>query len=198
MVYFEDVKPSRRSPAVVGTSKGGGTFPSDSNNKWFAVQTSPNREKLASFHLRNQAFLTFLPVRRVTRRHARRIDTVLRPFFPGYLFISLNIDVQRWRSVNGTVGVARLIAHGEVPTAIPTGIIEALLDSCGVDGTVRWRPDLCLGDSVKVIEGPLTGFVGQVERLDDAGRVRVLLEVMGGRVPMLLSHDCVARANSGL
>src|ERR1051326_1035679 len=60
--------------------------------RWYAVNCLSNREFLAAAHLKNQGFQTFLPCRRQTRRHARKFDTVLRPFFPGYLFVLLDLD----------------------------------------------------------------------------------------------------------
>src|ERR1700694_1974440 len=74
--------------------------------RWFAVQSLARRERWAAKHLRNQNFSVFLPCRRTTRRHARKLETILAPFFPGYLFVSLDLARDRWRSVNGTFGVA--------------------------------------------------------------------------------------------
>src|SRR5690349_20642365 len=79
---------------------------SRSGRRWYAVQCLSNREGGAAAHLENQNFPVFLPRRRKTCRHARRIETVLVPFFPGYLFVTLDLSKDRWRSVNGTYGVA--------------------------------------------------------------------------------------------
>ncbi len=76
--------------------------------RWFAVQTLPHREAGACLQLENQGYRVFLPRIRKTRRHARKLDTVLAPFFPRYLFIILDMNRDQWRSVNGTFGVSQL------------------------------------------------------------------------------------------
>ena len=50
-------------------------------------------------------FPGILAARQKMRRHARKIDVVLAPFFPGYLFVQLDLQRDQWRSVNGTYGL---------------------------------------------------------------------------------------------
>src|SRR2546425_10203415 len=75
--------------------------------RWYAVHTLPQREAYAQGHLRNQRFATFLPKRRKTVRHARKLRAIEAAFFPRYLFVVLDLARDQWRSVNGTYGVSR-------------------------------------------------------------------------------------------
>ena len=50
--------------------------------RWYAVHTFPFAEKRAEAQLNNQQFRTFLPKRQKTIRHARKLSTVIAPFFP--------------------------------------------------------------------------------------------------------------------
>src|SRR5689334_23102091 len=171
--------------------------PSD-NSRWYAVQCLAHREAGAASHLVNQGFQMFLPRRRKIRRHARKAETVLVPFFPGYLFVSLDLTRDRWRSVNGTYGVARLVMQGERPAPVPVGIVEALLQSSDDMSVIEWRPDVRPGESVRVVAGVFSDMVGRLERLDGAGRVRVLLQIMGGHVPAVLPEENIVPANSSV
>ena len=83
---------------------------------WFVVQTQPRAEAKAKRHLINQGFTTYLPVYRRRVRHARRSEIALRPLFPGYLFVRLDPEQQRWRSINGTVGVRQILTDGDYST----------------------------------------------------------------------------------
>lgn len=76
---------------------------------WYVAQTLHHREKLAELHLNAQGFRTFFPCFRKTVRHARQLRNVIAPVFPGYIFVNFNRERDRWRSINGTLGVARLI-----------------------------------------------------------------------------------------
>jgi len=166
------------------------------SHRWYAVQCQPHRERGAAVHLASQDYNVFLPWRRKSRRHARRVEAVLRPYFPGYLFISLDPERDRWRPVNGTFGVVRLVMQGDKPAAAPPGMIEALLDCCNPDGILEWQPELVPGQRVRVSAGPFADLVGELERLDASGRVRVLLNIMGSKVPTSLARSDVVPAES--
>jgi len=170
----------------------------ESAERWYAVQCRPHHERIAALHLVNQDFRIFLPLRIKARRHARRIDTVRVPFFPGYLFVRLDLARDRWRSVNGTFGVTRLVMQGDRPAAAPRGIVETLIDTCGEDGVLRWQPALEPGQQVRVLTGPFAELIGELDRMSDGGRVRVLLNIMGTGTAVLLPRDNLVRANSCL
>ena len=167
-----------------------------SSSRWFAVQCLANREALAYVQLQNQDFETFFPRQQKTRRHARKFDVVLAPFFPGYLFVKLDLNRDRWRSVNGTRGVARLVMQGEMPAPAPVGIVEGLMEVCDDTGLVqvRDRDGLEVGQAVRILSGAFVDFIGELDRLDEVGRVRVLLEIMGGRVPIVLPREHIVCA----
>lgn len=167
--------------------------------RWYAVQCLSNRESAAFAHLQNQDFATFLPYRQKTRRHARKIDVVLRPFFPSYLFVQLDLTRHRWRSINGTYGVGRLVMQGDQPAPAPRGVIETLRDACDESGVLHLPGDeLKPGQSVRIIVGAFADLIGVIDRLDDSGRVRVLLDIMGGRTPVLLPLENIARVENSL
>ncbi len=78
-----------------------------SRERWYVAQTLHHREKLAQLHLQAQGFRSFFPRFRRTARHARKLREVVAPIFAGYVFIILDAERDRWRSINGTLGVAR-------------------------------------------------------------------------------------------
>jgi transcription elongation factor/antiterminator RfaH len=156
--------------------------------RWFAVNTLPRREISARQQLTHQGFRSFAPYMIRTVRHARKLRTVRAPVFPGYIFVILHLDRDRWRSVNGTFGVARLVMGGEKPQPIPPGVVEGLLALTDESSLLKRDRDLATGQAVRVIAGPFAGVLGQLARLDDNGRVRVLLDIMGGQVPTLLDR----------
>src|SRR5277367_4580277 len=86
--------------------------PLGSSERWFLVQTQAKREFGAALQLEAQEFRIFLPHVLKTVRHARKTRTIKAAAFPGYLFVALDIRRDRWRSINGTIGVSRLITGG--------------------------------------------------------------------------------------
>src|SRR3954451_5341585 len=144
--------------------------------RWYLVHALAKSERRAQLHLGAQGFRSYLPQFRKTIRHARQLRTVLSPIFPGYLFVALDLDRDRWLSVRSTVGVARLFTQDGRPVPVPAGIVESLIAQS--DGLVTRLDDgLSKGQQVRILSGPFADFVGTLERLDAAGRVQVLLKM---------------------
>ena len=132
----------------------------------------------AAEQLQRQGYRVFLPKQMKTVRHARRIRVALAAYFPGYLFVQLDLASDRWRSVNGTLGVAHLVGRGEHPAAVPRGVVETLMEAADARGVLA-GPPLKAGQTVRITAGAFADQLAVIERLDDAGRVRVLLDIMG-------------------
>ena len=163
------------------------------NERWFLAHTLPKSERRAELHLGAQGFRTYLPQIRKTIRHARQLRTVRAPLFPRYLFVTLDLERDRWLSVRSTVGVSSLFTQDGWPVPVPVGIVESLIEQC--DGNVtRLDTRLVKGQHVRILSGPFADFVGTLKRLDPAGRVQVLLEMMGTSVPVTLHRSALSPA----
>jgi transcriptional antiterminator RfaH len=164
------------------------------NERWFLVHTLPKSEQRADLRLRAQGFCCYTPLFEKTTRHARKLRTVRAPLFPRYLFIVLDLARDSWSPVRGTIGVSRLFSgHDGRPVPVPVGVVESLIERS--DGQVtRLDTELIRGQRVRILSGPFANFAGTLARLDDAGRVRVLLEMMGTEVPVTLYRSALAPA----
>jgi transcription antitermination factor NusG len=162
--------------------------------RWYAVRALARQEIRARAQLENQNFRTFLPLGLKTVRHARKMQTVSAPFFPRYLFVALDLTWQRWRSVNGTIGAAGLVMQGDLPQPVPHGVVETLIGLTDARGLLQFSRDLRVGDRVRIVAGPFFESLAICERLDDGGRVRVLLDIMGGQVPVQMHRDFLIAA----
>jgi transcription elongation factor/antiterminator RfaH len=164
------------------------------SQRWYLVHTLPRKETVAQLHLRAQGFSNFLPRRSKTVRHARKLRMVDAPVFPRYLFVALDLERDRWRSVNGTSGVASLVMAHKRPVAVPRGVVETLIRSSGETGKIRFTHDFQSGQKVRLIAGPFAEALGVLDRLDDAGRIEVLLDIMGGGIRVKLARSWVEPA----
>ena len=127
-------------------------------------------------------------------RHARQLRTVRAPLFPRYLFLILDPERDRWLSVQSTVGVSSLFTCDDRPIPVPEGIVETLIENTDEANLTLFSSGLVAGQSVRILLGPFADFVGTLERLDDAGRVRVLLDMMGTAVPVALRRSAICPA----
>lgn len=162
--------------------------------RWYVVHAQPRAESRAIVQLETQGYHVFCPRYRKTLRHARKKTSILAPLFPNYLFLRLDVSRDQWRAVNGTRGVVRLFMQGETPQPVPHGIVEALQARVSADGAMDLTPKFKIGQAVRISDGPFTDFVGTLEHLDAAGRVRVLLDLLGRSVSVALHCEVLLPA----
>jgi transcription antitermination factor NusG len=67
----------------------------------------------------------------------RKLSTVEAPFFPRYQFIVLDLARHQWHSVNGTIGVSRLVMCGDRPHPVPPGVVEAVIEAADARGVLQ-------------------------------------------------------------
>ena len=164
--------------------------------RWYAVHTQARKEDKAELNLRRQGFEVYCPRLHKQRRHARKVETVRVPFFPSYIFARLDLDAERWRSINGSFGVRSLLAFGDRPSPAPESFVEALMEREARQGILAppvpaFRP----GEALVLEEGPFKDLVGRFERLADNERVMLLLDLMGRDVRVTAPLRAIRRAS---
>ena len=162
--------------------------------RWYVAQSRPHKELYAAANLQNQGFRTFIPQISKTVRHSRRTKTVLAPLFPRYLFVSLDLARDRWRSVRGTFGVSCLVMDGDRPRPVPQGLVEQLIATTNGTGGFNFRDALTLGQNVRFLTGPFADKIGRLVSLDDAGRVAVLLKILGSERQIAVAPEVLMPA----
>jgi transcriptional antiterminator RfaH len=164
--------------------------------RWFVAHTHPHAEGKATAHLTRQGFEIYFPRYLKRRRHARRIETVAAPLFPRYLFVAIDLNLQRWRSISSTVGVGQLVCNGDEPTPVPHGVIEALKSREDVNGFIKLerRAAFRAGDKVRVLDGAFSSCLGLFEGMAERERIAILLDLLGRKVRVVLDSDLVVAA----
>lgn len=164
--------------------------------RWYVVQTQPSAEGKAVAHLARQGFEAYLPRYLKRRRHARRIESVMAPLFPRYLFVTIDMAAQRWRSIQSTIGVSRLVCNGEDPAPVADSVIAALKVREGGDGAIRLDPPprFTPGEQVRIVDGVFASCLGLYEGMTDRDRVAILLDLLGRKVRVFVDDLSVVAA----
>jgi transcriptional antiterminator RfaH len=161
---------------------------------WYLAQVRPNAGHIAERNLVRQGFQIFAPTQQETRRQRGRFVTTDRPLFPGYLFIAGDPEGVRWRAINGTYGVSKLVTFGEsVPAPVPSDLINGLMERCDMEGRLLPPQALNIGDHVHVLSGPFAQFIATVEQIAPNRRVWVLLDLLGGSTRVAISPDMLKK-----
>lgn len=160
--------------------------------KWFLVQLKPNSLARAQTNLARQGFECFVPRERRSVRRSGQFVTADLPVFPGYLFVTLDPEHGKWRVINSTYGVARIVSFGGHPTALPEGLVEEMAKRYAVAGGAP--PPFDVGEEVILREGPFVDFLARVEAVDPLHRVHLLIDFMGRQSRVVVSAQKLSKA----
>jgi transcriptional antiterminator RfaH len=156
---------------------------------WGVVRSLPKREAFAAERLRmDHGFEVFLPLVQTKRAS--------QPLFSGYFFCRI---VDRWRSINSTLGVLCLVRVGDYPARCPDHEINSLKAMIDGHGFVRLpealpppvRRKITVGAKVRIAAGPFGGMSGLYAGMSTNDRERVLLHVLGGQREIRIASNLV-------
>ena len=128
-----------------------------------------------------------IPMETVTEITDNGEKTVERKVCPGYVLVKMVLTDDSWHLVHNVRGATGFV--GSDGKAIP--LTEQEILDLGVEHR-EVVVGYAVGDSVKIVDGPLTGFIGTVEALDiDKNSVSVVVSMFGRETPVDLELDQV-------
>lgn len=168
-----------------------GTCDSGPVVRWLVASTHRHREGFALENLQRQNFACYCPMVSREIRHARRKQTVLRPLFPGYVFVQICEDLTGLRLLHSTYGVRSVVRCGDKPSFIDSGFIDALR-AREVDGAIVHPSSLYhVGQRVYMNGGPFDGLVATIIEMQEKERLVVLLDLLQQSVRVRLPAEKV-------
>lgn len=149
---------------------------------WAAINTHSHREEVAAENLLRQNIRVYFPRELKRVRHARRIQNVLRPLFPGYIFAQVNPELAAWRPILSTVGVRTLVRMGDRPSLIDGGFIDGLR-AREIDGVIaKPASPYQVGQQVRLNGGVFDGLIGRIITMKDQDRLVLLTHLLQQQV----------------
>jgi transcriptional antiterminator RfaH len=161
---------------------------------WYVVHSHPRKESFVCERIGDLGREVFFPT--VSERRAGRSRASIGPLFPGYLFARLSEPEGDLPRVRWTHGVRNVLGNGDGPRPVDDELVEMIRGRADRRGRVRLGAGLRTGDRVRVVDGPLTGLVGVLERSASGPmeRVCVLLEVFHRLTRVELPLDAIRGA----
>ena len=165
----------------------------NSFRSWFAIRTKPKQETVARDQLQHQGFEVYLPLIQARISHARKVSWQPRPFFPGYLFLHLSREEQRWTTIRSTVGVLAAVSFGNVYPPLPDAAITLLQQRHDEQGFISMAAKpatpFMAGERVRLNDGSLSGFEGVFVEMRGEQRALVLLDWMQKQMRVVVAAD---------
>ncbi len=115
--------------------------------------------------------------------------------FPGYILIEMELDQATLNMVTSTPKVLKFLG-GEVPAPLTEKEVERMLAQVkgGVVVTASVKSEFVVGSEIDITEGPFSGFVGIVDKIDEEGeRLTVMVSIFGRLTPVELTFDQVKK-----
>lgn len=116
-----------------------------------------------------------VPMEEVVEEKDGKQKVVLKKKFPGYVLIKMYMSDESWYVVRNTRGVTGFVGPGSKPVPLTDEEIESM----GVSELPK-EIDLELGESVRVISGPLTDFVALVQEISiEKHKIKASVDMFG-------------------
>ena len=132
--------------------------------KWYVVHTYSgyeNKEKtVENRNLQNLLVDIQVPMEEVIEEKDGKQKVTLKKKFPGYVFIKMFMSDESWYVVRNTRGVTGFVGPGSKPVPLT----EEEIESMGIIEMPQ-EIDLEVGESVKIISGPLKDFVAVIQEI---------------------------------
>ncbi len=163
--------------------------------QWYALRVKPHKETFVCRQLQSAEAEFYYPALRVKPVNPR--SKKIRPFFPGYLFVRLDLARDGTAPFQWLPGVQGLVSFGGVPAPVADSFIAELrkrLSAIEAAGGLA-QYDVQPGDTVRIVAGPLAGYEAVFDaHLSGAERVRVLLAFLSaGPQPVELDAEAVQK-----
>ena len=152
--------------------------------RWYVIHTysgyenkvATNIEKMVeNRRLQDLIFEVKIPTEKVVEIKDNKRKEIERKIFPGYVLVKMIVTDETWYIVRNTRGVTGFVGT----TTKPVPLSQEEVDKLGVE-TREITVDYNVGDSVKITDGPIAGFVGVVEEIDmEKQKVKVKVSMFG-------------------
>ncbi len=162
--------------------------------KWYVVHTFSGYENKVATNLQTMVENRKLhdliqeirvPTETVVEMTDNKKREVERKLFPGYVLVKMVMTDDSWYVVRNTRGCTGFVG----PESKPVPLTEEEVLALGVEKK-NFVVNYAVGDNVRIVDGPLEGFIGIVEELDtEKNSVRVRISMFGRETPVELELD---------
>jgi len=172
--------------------------------RWYVINTYSGHEnkvrqnlehRIETMGQRNRVRQVLVPTEQVSElKDGQRVQVEKRTM-PGYVLVQMEMTDDAWSLVKNTPGVTGFVGSRNKPVALSQPEVDRLLhrDTDGAERP-RARAQFAIGETVKVISGPLSDFSGEIAEInEDAAKLKVLVSIFGRETPVEVGYDQVKK-----
>ena len=170
--------------------------------RWYAVNTYSGHEKKVKQNLEHRTTSLgqqrnvrqiVIPTENVSEMKDGQKIQVEKRTMPGYVLVNMDLNEDSWGLVKNTPGVTGFVGSAQKPVPLNQAEIDRLLNRETAERP-RTRAQFSVGESVKVVSGPLSDFSGEIAEInEDASKLKVLVSIFGRETPVEVGFDQVKK-----
>jgi transcriptional antiterminator NusG len=170
--------------------------------RWYVVNTYSGHENKVKQNLEHRVVSlgqqaavrkVVVPTESVSEMKDNQKVTVEKRTMPGYVLVNMELTDDSWTLVKGTPGVTGFVGASNEPVPLTKSEVDRLLHK-EVAVRERTKAQFTIGESVKVVSGPLSDFSGEISEInDDAAKLKVLVSIFGRETPVEVGFDQVKK-----
>jgi transcriptional antiterminator NusG len=170
---------------------------------WYVVHTYSGFEEKVKLSieertdkkgLKEKISRILIPTERVIELRGGKKRESDKKFYPGYILVEMELNDETWHLIRSTPRVTGFVG-GTKPVALSEEEISVILQQIERGPVPQVKTQYQKGDSVRIIDGRFTNFIGSVEDVDlDHARLNVMVSIFGRQTPVELNFFQVERA----
>ncbi|MBV9213565.1 MAG: transcription termination/antitermination factor NusG [Actinobacteria bacterium] len=170
--------------------------------RWYAVNTYSGHENKVKQNLEHRVVSLgqersvrqiVIPTEQISEMKDGQKVQVERRTMPGYVLVNMDLNEDSWTVVKGTPGVTGFVGAQQKPVPLSQPEVDRLLNRETAERP-RTRAQFSIGESVKVVSGPLSDFSGEISEInEDAAKLKVLVSIFGRETPVEVGFDQVKK-----
>jgi transcription termination/antitermination protein NusG len=170
--------------------------------RWYVVNTYSGHEnkvkqnlehRVATMGQKRSVKQVVVPTETTSEMKDGQKIQVEKRTMPGYVLVNMDLNEDSWVVVKNTPGVTGFVGAANEPVPLTQAEVDRLLHR-EVAVRERKKTSYSIGETVKVISGPLSDFSGEIAEInEDASRLKVLVSIFGRETPVEVGFDQVKK-----
>jgi transcription termination/antitermination protein NusG len=170
--------------------------------RWYVINTYSGHENKVKHNLehrietmgqRQRVRQVVVPTEQVSELKDGQRISVEKRTMPGYVLVNMEMTDDAWNLVKNTPGVTGFVGSRNKPVPLSQPEVDRLLHRETAERP-RARAQFTIGETVKVISGPLSDFSGEIAEInEDAAKLKVLVSIFGRETPVEVGYDQVKK-----
>ncbi len=170
--------------------------------RWYVINTYSGHENKVKQNLEHRVHTmgqerfvrqVVVPTEQISEMKDGQKTQIEKRTMPGYVLVNMEMTDDSWGLVKNTPGVTGFVGSRNKPIPLSKVEVDRLLHRETAERP-RTRAQFSIGESVKVISGPLADFSGEIAEInEDAAKLKVLVSIFGRETPVEVNYDQVKK-----